>query len=570
MSSYSQSKIRIAASDGLGKKRENWEQILLISSLRFRALLLAFIWFVVLCTLVAWSAPGDVFAQEREKTLRVLSQEVFNQLDVGKPGYSRATFGLSFNIYDRLISWDRFAVGNDAYHFDANKPAGELAESWKFSDDNTTITFYLRKDATFHDGSAVTAHDVKWSLDRAVSLKHTSVQLKSGAMTDPNQFSVIDDHTFQVKLPGPSRYTLANLGVPLAPILNSKLIKKHVTQDDPWGAEWTSKNDAGGGAYMVESWKPGEQMILKRYDNWKSGPLPYFERVIYQTVSESANRAALMERGRADLCIDLTIKDVLALEKRGKVKIASIPMLNAFEFIAFNSQMQPYDNRKVRQAIAFALPYEEIYKSVYFSRGGPLWGGKSVTPEENKFPQPFPYKHDPAMAKKLLTEAGYPNGFKTTFSFSVTKAQMFEPLSVLVQQALKDVGIEVEIQKYPGAQIATLLAEKQLPMFASNTVAWLSGSPDYWFRIFYSGDWRWNFGNYKSEELAKLLEEAKFETNEKLYDQQTKKMIHLALQDIPILPFRTPAMEVVMASDLEGFTYWFHRELDYRQIKRKK
>jgi peptide/nickel transport system substrate-binding protein len=520
--------------------------------------------------LISFSAVENVSAQSREKTLRVVTQDVVNRLDVGKAGYERVVFGIVSNIYDRLITFERDHLDNGFYHYSTTNHPGELAERYEFSEDKRTITFYLHKGATFHDGSPVTAHDVKWSWDRAVSLPTTKGQAKAGGLVDPKQFKVIDDYTFQITTDKPNRFTIDDLGVALFPIINSKLAKKHATADDPWGTEYCANNDCGGGAYKVTSWKPNEQIILDRHDGWKGGEQPYFERVILQTIPESSARAALIEKGRADLCADLVISDFLALERRGKVKAASIPMGNSIEFVAFNSQDDNFKNRKLRQAVAHAIPWDEIYKSVYFEKGSPLWGGKSETPSTIQYPQPFPYKHDLEKAKQLLTESGYPNGLKTTFSFSVPKASLFEPLAVLVKKGLEEANIQVEIQKIPGAQMGTLLTERRLPLYSETTVAWLGGIPDYWFRIFYTGDWRWNYGNYQNEEMKKLCKDTQYESDPEVMRKATLRMIELVFRDIPILPIRMPAHNVVCSKDIEGYTYWYHGQMDFRHVKRSK
>jgi peptide/nickel transport system substrate-binding protein len=524
----------------------------------------------IIAFLITLSGVENLFAQSHEKVLRAVTQDVINRLDVGKGGHERAVYGIMSDTYDRLVTWERDHLGNGFYHYAPSKPKGELAERWEFSENKRTVTFYLRKGATFHDGSPVTAHDVKWSLDRAVTLPTQKTQAKVGGLVDPKQFKVIDDHTIQITTEKPNRFTINNLGVNLLPIVNSKLAKKHASADDPWGTEYCANNDCGGGAYKVTSWTPNEQIILDRHDGWKGGEQPYFERVILQTIPESPARAAQIYRDRADLCADLVIRDFLTFGKKDTVKTASIPMGNAVEFIAFNSQGEPFKDRKLRQAIAHAMPWDEIYKIVYFERGIPLWGGKSAKPSDIKYPQPFPYKHDLEKAKQLLNEAGYPNGLKTTFSFSVPKRDLFQPLAELVKNRLRDVNIKVEILKIPGDQMGSLMTERRLPLYAEVSNAWLGGIPDYWFRIFYSGNWRWNYGNYHNAELNKILEDTQFESNPQVLRKKTLRMIELAFRDIPIMPIRIPVQNVVCSKDIEGYTYWYHGQMEYRHLKRSK
>ena len=219
------------------------------------------------------------------------------------------------------------------------------------SADGLKITITLRPDATWHDGSPVTAEDIKWSLDRAVSAKSLAPpQMSTGSITSPDQFRIVDDHTIEMTLPKPDRLGLANLCVLDVIMINSKLAKQHATADDPWALDWLKSNSAASGAYVVESFKPSESVIIRRNDHWKGGAdgaLPFFRRIILQTVPEPATRVNLIERGDADLAIDLAASDIPTMDKSPKTKVVSVPQTNGFTHIAMNTQKAPFNNVKV-------------------------------------------------------------------------------------------------------------------------------------------------------------------------------------------------------------------------------
>ena len=165
-----------------------------------------------------------------------------------------------------------------------------------------SCTFKLRKDATFHDGTPVTANDVKWSFDRAVSVGgFPTFQMSAGSLEKPEQFVVVDDHTFRVDFVRKDKMLMFNVAVVVPFVINSELARKNATAADPWAMAWLQDNEAGGGAYRVESWKPGSETILARFDNWKSGPLPKIRRVIARDVPSPGTRRAMLERGDADI-----------------------------------------------------------------------------------------------------------------------------------------------------------------------------------------------------------------------------------------------------------------------------
>ncbi|MFW6028014.1 MAG: ABC transporter substrate-binding protein, partial [bacterium] len=116
-------------------------------------------------------------AQSREETLRVLAEGVPNTFDPSGDGANRDANGFAWNVYDRLVRFGRYQIEGGAWHYDYYNLEGEVAESWEYSDDGTQLTFHMRKDAVFHDGAPVTAEDVKWSLDRVVSMSASKRQM---------------------------------------------------------------------------------------------------------------------------------------------------------------------------------------------------------------------------------------------------------------------------------------------------------------------------------------------------------------------------------------------------------
>jgi len=513
----------------------------------------------------------EASAQSRAETLRQVTGNVINTLDPTMPGATRESFGLSMNVYDRLVSFGRKPV-EGGMAFDHGAIRGELAERYEASPDGLRFTFHLRPDAKWHDGTPVTAEDVKWSLDRHVSARSLAApQLSTGSLTKPEQFRIAGPMTVEVLLEKPDRLALSNLCVPYAFMINSKLAKRHATADDPWAQAWLKENTAGSGAYMVERFRPGEQVILRRNDNWKGGAdgkLPFFRRVIAQTVPEAATRGNLIERGDADLSIDLQASDIPAMLQRGRVKVVSIPQTNGFTHIAMNTRMAPFDNVKVRQAIAAALPYQDMFQASIFGQGRPLFGADWVeSPPDGDFPQPMPLSTDPAKAQRLLSEAGLPDGFETSFAFSAGLAATSEPMAALIKESLERIGIRVEIQKMPDAQFNTMQAEKKLAFFSDGATAWLPAT-DYYFRLYFTRDQRWNFSSFNDPEMNALTQKAQFERDPAEYERMARRMIAILAEKAPELLLWQPNHDAVMARNIEGYTYWFHRQVDFRDLRR--
>jgi len=505
-------------------------------------------------------------AAGREDSLRVLSEGAANSLESFSVGINRNSIQVSWNVYDRLVRFAYKPLEDGTFYYDYFDIQPELAESYEFAPDRKSITFKLRKDATFHDGSPITAEDVKWSLDRVVASPIGLAQFSTGSMTKPEQFVVVDDHTVRIDLPEADRLALPNLALTYPIIVNSKLAKQHATDADPFASDWLKSNTAAGGAYQIERLEMGERILFSRFENWKSGTLPAIKQVLWQTVPAPENRLSLLLKGDADLVQDVPPKDVATLKENASVKVIGVPTSN-FQFIGMNTQDAPFNDVRVRQAIAYALPYEEMLKTAIFGRAKPLFGGKPGAPDTAEFPQPLGYSTDLDKAKALLAEAGLKDGFSTTFSFELSLATVAEPVALLLQESLGKIGIKVDINKVPAGQLGTLLQDKKVPFFFEASTSYLA-NPDYFFRIFYYGDTRWNFGSYKDAEFDGLVDKTRFETDETVYDTDVKRMIELVKRDVPIILLWQPMLDVGMQKDIQDYSYTFHRQLDFRPLKR--
>lgn len=524
-----------------------------------------------LTALPAGLVPRQADAQTRAETLRYVTGNTINTLDPTVPGATRESFGLSMNVYDRLAAFGRKQL-DGKWVFDHTTIRPELAERIERSADGLRFTFVLRADAAWHDGTPVTTEDIKWSLDRTVSARSLAPpQMSTGSITRPEQFRIAGPRAVELLVDKPDRLALSNTCVPYAIMMNSTLARRNATADDPWALNWARENTAAGGAYIVESHRPGQQTVLRRNEAWKGGPdgaLPFFRRLILQTVPEPATRASLVERGDADLAIDLSPSDVIAIEGRGRVRVVTIPQTNGFTHISMNNQLAPFNDPNVRRAIAAALPYDDLFQAALFRRGRPLFGATwTGTPPDTDFPQPMPLRQDLDRARELLRQSGQPNGFATTFTIGVGISAWAEPMAALVRESLGRIGIQVEVRKLPDAQFNTGQAERTIPFFTEGGTAWLPAT-DYFFRLYFTRPQRWNFASFANAEMARLTEAAQFETDAARYQAATRRMIEILNEEVPLILMWQPLHEAVMAPNIEGYTYWFYRQADFRDLRR--
>ena len=492
-------------------------------------------------------------------------------LDIHAATANVPTHEVSWNVYDRLLTHARTKLPDGSYSYDYTKFEPELAERWEVAPDNSTVTFFLRKDATFHDGKPVTAKDVKWSLERAIAVGgFPAIQMGASQMKSADQFVVVDDYTVQVNFPQPNKLVLANLAVPVAQILNSELAKSHATPADPWALEWVGNNDAGSGAYMVDKWRPGTEISFKRFDAWKSGTLPAFSHVISKQIASAGTRRALLEKGDADLSFNLPPKDFSELVATKKLKVIGTPVDSELLYLDMNVTLPPFDNPKVRKADRLCHPlYRHPEHRPLQARHRHVRRPRES--DDDRLAAALALRNRYRQGQGAARRGGFPDGFKTTLSYDVTTASTREPIALLVQDSLKKIGIELNIEKVPGADWYTRLAQKKMPFLIMSFKAWLN-YPDYYFYWTYDGKNNsvFNAMNYVNPAMDEQIAKARFETDPAAYATEVKSFIQTAFDDVPRIPLVQDYRDVAMQPSIEGYTYWFHLTLDYRPLSRAK
>ncbi|MCO6187534.1 ABC transporter substrate-binding protein [Rhizobium sp. L1K21] len=496
-------------------------------------------------------------------TLVVAYGQTINSLDLHRTGTNRASYQIAVNCYDRLVTFGSRTLDDGSLAYDFSKIEPELAESWTVSDDGLTITFKLKPNAIFQDGSKVTAEDVKWSFDRAVTVGgFPTTQMKAGGLERPDQFEALDEATFVVKLDKPSKLSLPDLAVPVPFIINAKLAKEHATTDDPWATEYLHKNTIGSGAYKVIRWDQGQQVVYERFDGWIGGPTPAVKRVIMREVPSAATARALVERGDVQIAFDIPDKD--AAELADKLTVYSTPIDNCINCLCMNFKFEPFQDPNVRKAVAWAVPYEAIFKTAAYGRGAPLWGGSEEI-ADTAWPRKTQYSTDMAKAKALMAQSKYPDGFETTLSISADLGWM-EPAAILVQEAVAELGIKVTIEKIPGANWRTAsLVDKSLPFHFENFGGWLN-TPDYYFFWAYQDGHLFNSSNYHDDRIEALTDETlPMPMDDPAYAGKIEEMFKIVLEDLPRIPLYQPALNVAL-NGAAGYEFWFHRMLDIRSL----
>lgn len=337
---------------------------------------------------------------------------------------------------------------------------GRWAESWTVSSDGTVWTFRLRKGIKSPVGHEMTCEDHRWSWERGYEMKGVKVFFAQVmGLRGPQDVSCPDRYTvqFKIKAPNPLFPKLLAMNYYGGPF-DAAEAKKHATPGDPWAKEWLKNNTAGFGPYQLARHVPGQELELVRNPHYT--PRPAVGRVLVKVIPDSATRLALLKRGQVDYAMRLREREYQEVARDPNLQVVR----HAANFIPYFGPVQTNPlmaNVKVRQALAYAIPYEEIHQKVYFGQGHLI---KSITPRifPNYTDRFWPYRTDLDRARGLLREAGYPGGFELSIAYDKAIAEM-EETCILIKSSLEKIGLKVRLEGLPSAVYSeTKFTRKQM------------------------------------------------------------------------------------------------------------
>ena len=349
------------------------------------------------------------------------------------------------NAYDRLISYD---VDN------VEEIYGVAAESWEVGDDGRTYTFKIRKGMTFSSGNPVTAGDAAFSLQRTVILnKSPGFILTQFGFTADNvrdKIRAADDYTmvFETDKTYAPTFVLYCLTSTVGSVVDKKTVMAH-EKDGDLGHAWLRTNYAGSGPFALNTWKASELLMLDAHEDYWDGA-PTMKRVIIRHIPEPATQRLLLEKGDIDIARNLGPDQIKGLEGNTDIKIHSAPKGGIF-YLGLNQKHPILREPQVRQALKYLVDYQGI--------GDSILKGTMVV-HQAFLPKGFlgalletPFAFDPEKAKKLLAEAGYPDGF--TVSMDTRNNFPTLDMAQAIQSSFAQGGVKVDILPMDGKQALT-------------------------------------------------------------------------------------------------------------------
>lgn len=446
-----------------------------------------------------------------------------------------------FPVYDRLV---QYKVVNGLGTTEVEPMA---AESWTASEDGLTWTFKLKSGIAFNDGTPLDAAAVKYSIDRMLAIKMGP----AGNFDSLESVTVVDPMTVSFRLKHPFAPFLQVLATNGGSIVNPKVAEK--AKGDDLSQGWLSQHMDGSGPYEMKEWLLGERLVLEaRPGYW--GKAPALKRVIIRTMREPADRRLALEKGDVDITESILVDQLPQLEKNPGVHIGRYDG-QFVEYVYLNNTKAPLNDKRVRQALSYAVDYQGIIDYVLQGNGeqmrGPIprgmWGHN---------PKAFQYKRDVEKAKALLKEAGFEKGLTLTLIYSERRAT-WEQIATILQSNFSDIGVTLKLEMMANPALRDRVANKDYELCLG---AW---SPDFgdpymfanlWFDSQYGG-MAGNRSYYSNPEVDTMLRRAAESTNPderlKLYNQVQDTVI----DDAAYLYLYQLKAIVPMRKNVEGFVF---------------
>ena len=356
-----------------------------------------------------------------------------------------STFEILGNVYDTLAIYDLD---------DTSKINGVVAESWSVGEDGKTYTFKIRDGIKFHSGNPLTAHDVEFSFRRMLQMDASPAFLLTdlGPSVDNMEETVkaVDDKTFVLQVGdafAPS-FVLNVLTAANFSIVDKTEVLAH-DKDGDLGNEWLKTNSAGSGAFILKSWKPNESVSVTSFDDYWRGA-PALKRIVWRHIAESTTQRLLLEKGDVDIARNLPADQLDPLKENPDIAITSTPQGTNY-YLGLNVKNEYFANEKVRQAMKYLVDYDALtqtfLRDTFVVNQTFLPYGFLGSMEET------PFSFDPAKAKSLLTEAGYPDGISVTMDTRNTWPVM--DMAQAIQATFKEGGVNLEILPADGKTTLT-------------------------------------------------------------------------------------------------------------------
>jgi len=428
-------------------------------------------------------------------------------------------------------------------------PKGEivprLVEKWEVSSDATEFTLKLRKGIKFHDGTPFNAEAVKINFDRLLDPK---VAIRYRFLVAPiSTVTVADEFTVKIKTKAPFAALVSNLTHQATGIQSPDALK----------ASWEKPltKPVGTGPFMFKEWVPGNKFVMARNDNYW-GKKPLLQEVTWRVIPDDASRVVALETGEVHAAVRIPPFDIPRLKADKKLAVLSAASVRTI-YLGFNTLKEPFQDKRVRQAINYAVNKEAIVKHVLGGVG--RVSDAAISPGIFGYAPIKTYEYNIEKAKALLAEAGFPKGFETTLHPAVGRYYMDASVATAVAADLLKVGIRAEIKMMEwGTYLPSILREKDQVEHKIYMLGWgcVTGDADYGlYPLFHSKQWPkvgQNASFYANEKLDQLLDGARSTASPEERKRLYKEALTIIHDEAPWLFLHSEVQIVGTRANVKG------------------
>lgn len=456
-----------------------------------------------------------------------------DQLDPHRTS-SYFSFQVLENTFDTLVEPDEDLTMQPA-----------LAESWEVSEDELTWTFALREGVTWHDGSDFTAADVVYSYNRIVDEELGDAWRFEGVQ----DISAPDGSTVVIELERPVYNLLSRIGGHKGLAI--------VNEENVESGE-INKRPLGTGPFSFDDYRPGESIRLEANKRWWGGA-PELPTLTFRFIPEPTTALADLEAGEVNWTDNLPPQQVKRVSENEDLELNS-RVGNDYWYLTVNQDRKPFDDPRVRQALAYGIDREAIVQATQY---GNATVNQLAIPKTNPWYTEYtPYKHDPRRAARLLKAAGVGD---LTIDMLVTKEY---PETVIAGQViasqLEELGVTVKPRE---VDFATWLAKQGEGEYDMLMLGWLGNQdPENFYHAQHHSEGNFNFQNYSSPTVDRLLEAAQRETETKARKARYAEAARQIADDASYIYLYNPDIVQVWAPQLEGYEVRSDGAIRFRDV----
>lgn len=429
-----------------------------------------------------------------------------------------------------------------------------LAESWEVSDDQLTYTFHLRQGVTFHDGTPFNAEAVEFNVRRVWDPNFEYYNQRGAGIPQfrylyLKDVKTIDEYTIAFTLSQKNAFFITQLAEGASPGLPTIASP---TSIKTYGNDEVGNHPAGTGPFMVGEQVKGEYVALNKNPNYWNKPYPYLDQLIFRQIPDATTRVNALRAGEVDMIIAVPPDDVQPLEEEG-FNIAKGPLPHIW-YLYFNMEDGPFQDVKVRKAVAMAIDKAGMATELLRDTASPVFSMVSTSSPAYDPNWKDPYPYDPEAAKKLMVEAGYPDGFETIYEESTSGSGQMMPVAMAewIQRDLAKIGIRAKLQTYEWNTYLGRWLNGMEKGVGINQQSWGSNS-DFWLQVpIQSKSWG-NSGHLNDPTMDKLLEDMIGADSEEARIGFARELAERDMAEVYHLPVVSDMGAYALTAKVKGF-----------------